>query len=99
MPICTKWFISINVIPFKNPIFEFFVIENGTKKYFTRQEINDLNFFALKFGAQSWVGIKFQENQWYFIPTTELEQTKSENYVIDLITMKRQGFEFDEMIN
>ncbi|MDA3855950.1 MAG: Holliday junction resolvase Hjc [Candidatus Woesearchaeota archaeon] len=73
-------------------------VVNGVKKYFTRQEINDLNFFSEKFGAEAWVGVKFEGNQWYFIPTSELEQTKSENYVIDLITMKRKGFEFEDMI-
>lgn len=73
-------------------------VVNGVKKYFTNQEILDLQFFASKFGAEAWVGVKFSENQWYFIPTSELDQTKSENYVIDLITMKRKGFNFDEMI-
>lgn len=71
---------------------------NSTKKYFTGQEIRDINYFADIFGAESWVGIKFQENQWYFIPTSELKETSSENYVIDLISMKRTGFTFEEMI-
>lgn len=71
---------------------------NDTKKYFTGQEIRDLNFFAEKFGAESWVGVKFLENQWYFIPTSELDITASENYVIDIIKMKRQGFIFEDMI-
>jgi len=72
---------------------------NATKKYFTGQEIRDLEYFATKFGAESWVGIKFKEQQWFFIPTNELELTKSENYVISLIEMKRKGFSFDEMIS
>lgn len=72
---------------------------NDVKKYFTGQQIRDLNFFSEKFGAESWVGIKFTENQWYFIPTNELEKTKSENYSINLIDMKRKGFSFNEMIN
>lgn len=71
---------------------------NDVKKYFTGQEIRDLEFFAEKFGAQAWVGIKFAENQWHFIPTSELEMTKAENYAIELITMKRKGFIFEEMI-
>lgn len=71
---------------------------NATKKYFTRQEIKDLEFFAGKFGAESWVGVKFAESQWFFLPTIELEMTSSENYVIDVITMKRKGFVFEEMI-
>jgi len=73
-------------------------VVNDTKKYFKEQEIKDLNFFAEKFGTESWVGVKFQESQWYFIPTFELEETKSGNYKIDLIQMKRQGFTFEEMI-
>ena len=73
-------------------------VVNSTKKYFSGQEIRDLQFFAQKFGAEAWVGIKFEKNQWYFIPTSELEETKSENYVISLIEMKRKGFQFEEMI-
>lgn len=71
---------------------------NSTKKYFTRQEIRDLGFFGEKFGAEAWVGIKFSENQWYFMPAVELEQTSGENYVIDIVTMKRKGFLFEDMI-
>ena len=73
-------------------------VVNANKKYFTKKEIEDLELFAQKFGAQSWVGVRFSQNQWYFIPTSELEQTKSNNYVIDIITMKKKGFVFMEMI-
>lgn len=73
-------------------------VVNDTKKYFKSQEILDLNFFAEKFATESWVGVKFEGNQWFFIPTSELEETKSGNFKIDLITMKRQGFTFEEMI-
>lgn len=82
---------------FRKIVMEVKVI-NATKKYFTRQEIRDLEFFSGKFGAESWVGIKFAEGQWFFITTSELEETKSENYVIDIVTMKRKGFSFEEMI-
>ncbi len=73
-------------------------VVSAVKKYFTGQEIRDLIFFGEKFGAEPWVGVKFEGNQWFFIPTSELELTKSENYVITLIEMKRKGFSFEEMI-
>lgn len=73
-------------------------VVNDVKKYFTGQEIRDLEYFSQKFGAESWVGVKFAENQWFFMPTSELETTKSENYVVTLIEMKRKGFSFEEMI-
>ena len=72
-------------------------VVNDTKKYFPQQEINDLNYFANQFGAQSWIGVKFKENQWYFLPTSELEMTRENNYSTTLIKMKRTGFTFDEM--
>ena len=73
-------------------------VVSGVKKYFTGQEIRDLNFFAEKFGAEAWVGVCFDKKQWYFITIDELSITKSENYSISLIDMKRKGFTFDEMI-
>jgi len=81
---------------FKRVVMEIKVV-NGVKKYFTGQEIRDLNYFADKFGAEAWVGIKFEGGQWFFIPTSELDVTKTQNYVITLIDMKRKGFSFDEL--
>lgn len=74
-------------------------VVNSTKKYFTRQEVKDLEYFGEKFGAEAWVGVKFEGGQWYFIPTSELEETKGENFVISLIDMKRKGFNFEELTN
>jgi Holliday junction resolvase len=71
---------------------------SATKKYFTGQEIRDLEFFGLKFGAEAWVGIKFPESQWFFLPTSELEETSGGNYVIDIVSMKRKGFTFEDLI-
>ena len=82
---------------FKRIVMEVKVV-SSVKKYFTGQEIRDLEFFASKFGAEAWVGVKFEKGQWFFIPTSELEMTKAENYVIDLTTMKRKGFDFNDMI-
>jgi len=73
-------------------------VVNGIKKYFTGREIRDLDYFAEKFGAEAWIGVKFEAGQWFFIPTTELEKTKSENFSISLIKMKHSGFFFEEMI-
>lgn len=73
-------------------------VVNSDKKYFLGQEIRDLQYFAQKFGAEAWVGVKFKENQWFFTPTSELKETKSENYVCSLIDMKRSGFNFEELI-
>lgn len=80
-------------------VMEVKVVESN-RKYFKNQEIKDLDFFAEKFGAESWIGVKFPESQWYFLPTLTLEETKGGNFVVDLIDMKKgKGFTFEEMIN
>ena len=72
---------------------------SSSKKYFTSKEIQELDFFAGQFGAESWVGVKFIENQWYFLPISELNKTKNNNFVCEIVDMKRRGFTFEEMIN
>ena len=72
-------------------------VVNKTKKYFTKKEINELEIFSKKFGCESWIGIRFIERQWFFLPTSELKKTNL-NFTIDLISMKRKGFTFKEMI-
>ncbi|MEC8339891.1 MAG: Holliday junction resolvase Hjc [Nanoarchaeota archaeon] len=79
-------------------VFEIKVV-SAKKKYFSNQEILDLEYFARTFGAEAWVGVQFETKEWFFCPTSELEKTKSENYVADLIKMKQTGFKFEEMIN
>ena len=78
-------------------VFEIKVV-SSSKKYFTNQEILDLEYFAKTFGAESWIGVQFETKEWFFIPTSELQKTKSENFVADLIEMKKKGFKFEEMI-
>ena len=72
---------------------------SATKKYFSSKEIQELDFFAGQFGAEGWVGVKFSQNQWYFLPISELVMTKSNNYVCDIVDMKKRGFTFEEMIH
>lgn len=73
-------------------------VVSATKKYFTQKEIQELDFFSGQFGAEGWVGVRFIENQWYFLPLSELELTKGGNYVCEVVEMKKKGFTFEEMI-
>jgi len=74
---------------------------NNVKKYFTKKEIEELIFFGEKFGAESWVAVKFQGIDWYFLNTEELI-TLEKSFYIDIIISKRKGLslkEFFELIN
>ncbi|MBU0472221.1 MAG: Holliday junction resolvase [Nanoarchaeota archaeon] len=67
------------------------------KKYFSKQEINDLKYFALKFGAEPWVVIKFDRENYYFLNIEDLEETPA-SFTASLELAKRRGFIFEELI-
>lgn len=48
------------------------------KKYFSRDEIKQLLNFALYFGAEPWLGVKFPNKKWSFMNPEDLEQTKTQ---------------------
>ncbi|MFH1770908.1 MAG: Holliday junction resolvase Hjc [archaeon] len=67
------------------------------KKYFPKQEINDLKYFATKFGAEPWVVIKFDNEDYYFLTLEDLEETTA-SFVSSLELAKRRGLLFEEII-
>lgn len=66
------------------------------RKYLTKKEIKELEEFARLFGAESWVGVRFDKLKWFFVSTRDLEETKQSNYV-SLDTAKRKGLLFEEL--
>jgi Holliday junction resolvase len=67
------------------------------KKYFPKQEINDLNYFAQKFGAEPWIVIKFDRENYYFIKTSDLEETDA-SYTASIDLAKGKGLLFENII-
>ncbi len=67
------------------------------RKYFPREEIRDLEYFASTFGAEPWLAVKFKGKEWYFFHPEDLIQTeKSYLATEDLASMK--GILFEELI-
>lgn len=64
------------------------------KKYFPKEEINALDFFASKFGAEAWVVIKFDRQSFFFICTSDLVQTPA-SFVASIDLCKEKGLSFD----
>ena len=67
------------------------------KKYFEKREIKDLNKFAVMFGAEPWVAVKFKNHEWYFVAIEDLIET-NKCYVIDTNQAKTKGLLFEEII-
>jgi|SRR3989344_7931434 len=68
------------------------------KRYLTKKEINELIFFAEKFGAEPWVGIRFNNVDWLFLKPNDLGVSKGENYFISLELAKEKGISFNDLI-
>ncbi|MBW2970936.1 Holliday junction resolvase [Candidatus Woesearchaeota archaeon] len=69
----------------------------GRSKYFPSEEINNLNYFAVGFGAEPWVAVRFDNVDWFFVGTSDLEKTEK-SYRVTLDNAKRFGLLFDELI-
>jgi Holliday junction resolvase len=67
------------------------------RKYFTKQEVKELRYFAEKFGAEAWLAVKFFRQPWYFFTIDSATETK-ESYVVTLETARSRGITFEEMI-
>ncbi len=67
-------------------------------KYFYQEDIDQIVNFSLKFGAEAWIGIRFNNKGWYFLNPNDLDRTKSLNLVITLENAEKKGLKFEELI-
>lgn len=68
------------------------------KQYLTKKEVAELQEYARRFGAESWIAVKFDRVDWFFIPSEELECT-GENMALSLSDANSQGLKFLELID
>ena len=66
-------------------------------KYFTKEEIGALKEFARIFGAETWVGIKFDNLGWYFLTLDDLKETEN-CYMTSYEIAKNKGLIFEELV-
>lgn len=67
------------------------------KKYLTKKEVDELVFFANKFGAEAWIGVKFDRMDWMFINIEDMDKN-DKSYSIDIPMAKRKGLSFEQLI-
>ena len=71
-------------------------LTTAEKKYFPRKEIEELRYFAEKFGAEPWVAIKFFRKEWMFFSLEDLDATPS-SYVIG-VEKEHRALSFEQLI-
>lgn len=68
------------------------------KKYLKHEDVNQLLEFSQKFGAEAWLAIRFDNEDWYFFNIEDLRNTKNSNFSLDLSLAKQKALSFDEVI-
>src|SRR3989344_2449060 len=59
-------------------------------KYLTNEEVEQLKLFSRLFGAEPWIGIRFNNEKWYFLSIDDIEITKKNYYSISLDLAKKK---------
>ena len=72
-------------------------VTKDVRQYFTGKEISELQEFSRVFGAEPWVGVKFNNVDWYFLTLEDIKDA-GEGYSVNLQSAKRKGFLFDELV-
>jgi Holliday junction resolvase len=67
------------------------------KKYFDQAELDQLQTFARKFGAEAWLAIKFPSQPWYFLMIEDLEKT-GVSFGISLEDAQRKALTKEELL-
>lgn len=67
------------------------------RKYFKRKEILELQEFSTKFGVEPWVGIRFDNDQWYFLNIEDLKKSPN-GFSATFAIAKQKGLVFEELI-
>ncbi|MFB6227006.1 MAG: Holliday junction resolvase Hjc [Halobacteriales archaeon] len=81
---------------------EFYAIEAkssaGNPIYLSGEEVEALIFFAQNFGAKARIGVRFDEEDWYFFHPGNLYTTDGGNYRVKRETALADGVDFDELV-
>jgi Holliday junction resolvase len=81
---------------------DFYAIEakssSGDPIYLSGEEVESLIFFAQNFGAKARVGVRFDEEDWYFFHPGDLYTTDGGNYRVKRETALADGEDFDELV-
>jgi Holliday junction resolvase len=65
-------------------------------QYVTKEQADGLAKFAEIFGAEPWIGVRFNNEEWYFLPLKEVKKTCGNNLAIKLQEAKLLGLRFDD---
>lgn len=70
------------------------------RRYITKEQIDELIEFSKGFGAEAWIGIRFDGMKWFFLKPHQLGKSNGgNNYYIDVDLVEKKGISFEKLIN
>lgn len=70
---------------------------SSENKYLSKQTISQLEFFAKKFGAEPWIGIRFNHLGWFFLTLEDISKV-GKTFRISKKIAEEKGLLFVELI-
>lgn len=70
----------------------------SSNQYVSKEQAKALQNFSEIFGAEPWIGVRFDREDWYFVPLQEMKLTPQDNLVLNLNKAKLLGLKFEELI-
>ena len=67
-------------------------------KYLEEEQIKELIEFSRRFGAEPWIGLRFNNLGWYFIQPNKLKKSKKGSLIASLDVLKEHGLDFSKLI-
>ena len=67
--------------------------------HFNKEEIGQLVLFSKIFGAKPIIGMRFDNEGWFFLNVEKLSPNKNGNYTISLKLSREQGLSFENLLN
>ncbi len=69
------------------------------RKYISTGQIDELTHFADGFGAEAWIGIRFDSMPWYFFKPSDMGRSKGQgNYYADKDLIVRKGISLKTLL-
>ena len=68
-------------------------------KYLEESQVRELIEFSRRFGAEPWIGLRFNNLGWYFMQPNKLVKSKKGSLIASLEILKQKGLNFNELIN
>lgn len=67
-------------------------------KYIKKKQIEELRDFSKLFGAEPWLGVRFNSEKWLFLSLDDLKETIS-SYSVSLEMARKKGLLFEQLIS